>query len=65
MRLWKVLGETRSKSVSYTHLLAQVGAVPGEDCVVPVGQAADEAVGVGQLGRGDALLVGGVQAAVG
>ena len=45
--------------------LAQVGAVPGEDCVVPVGQAADEAVGVGQLGRGDALLIGGVQAGYG
>ncbi len=44
--------------------LGQVGAVAGEHGVVPIGQAADEAVGVGQLGGGDALLVGGVQVAV-
>ena len=37
--------------------LGEVGAVAGEHGVVAVGQAADEAVGVGQLGGGDALLV--------
>ena len=41
--------------------LGQVGAVPHHHGVVPVGQAADEGVGVGRLGGGDALLVGGVQ----
>ena len=44
--------------------LAEVGPVAGEHGVVALRQAADEAVGVGQLGRGDALLVRGVQTAV-
>ena len=44
--------------------LAQVGPVTGEHSVVAVGQAAYEAVCIGQLCRGDALLVGGVQTAV-
>ena len=44
--------------------LGEVRAVAGEHGVVAVGQAADEAVGVGELGRGDALLVRGVKVAV-
>ncbi len=44
--------------------LAQVGAVAVQHGVVAVGQTADKAVSVGQLGRGDALLIGGVQTAV-
>ena len=44
--------------------LTEVGAVAGDHGLVAVGQAADEAVGVGGLCRGDALLVGGVQTAV-
>ena len=44
--------------------LAQVGAVAGEGRVIALGQAGDEIVGAGQLGGGDALLVGGLQAAV-
>ena len=44
--------------------LRQAGAVAGEHGVVAVGQAGDEVVGVGELGRRDALLVGGVQVAV-
>ena len=44
--------------------LAQVAAVAGDKGIVPVGQAADEGVGVGDLGGLDALLVGGVQPAV-
>ncbi len=41
--------------------LAEVGAVAGDPGVVALGQAADESVGVGQFGRGDALFVPGVQ----
>ena len=37
--------------------LRQVRAVLGQHGVVSVGQAADEAVGVGQLGRGAHLVV--------
>ena len=44
--------------------LAEVAAVAGEDGLVALGQAADEAVRAGQLGGGLHLLVGGVQAAV-
>ncbi len=44
--------------------LAQVGAVAGQHGVVAIRQAADEAVGVGQLCGGNALLVGGIQAAI-
>ena len=44
--------------------LAQVGAVTGEHGIIPVGQAADEAVGVGQLGRSNALLITCLQIAV-
>ena len=44
--------------------LAQVSAVPGEHGLIAVRQPADEAVGVGQLGRLDALFIGGVQLAI-
>ena len=40
--------------------LAQAAAVAGDGGVIPLGQVADEAVGVGQLGCGHDLLVGGV-----
>ena len=41
--------------------LAQVGAVAGEHGIVAVRETADKAVGVGQFGRLDAVLIGGVQ----
>ena len=44
--------------------LAQVGAVAVEHRVVALGQAADEVVCAGQLGRCDAVFVGGLQVAV-
>ena len=45
--------------------LRKIGAVIGQKGLVAIRQAADKAVGIGQLGRGDALLVGGVQAGYG
>ena len=54
----------RAMASSWRWPWLRLAAVAGEHGVVAVGQAADEAVGVGQLGGGDALLVGGVQAAV-
>ena len=47
-----------------TLALRQVRAVAGQHGVVALGQALDEAVGVGQTGCGDALLVGGLQTAI-
>ena len=44
--------------------LGQAGAVAREHGVVAVWQAGDEVVGVGQLRRVDALVIGGVQLAV-
>ena len=44
--------------------LAETAAVPGDDGVVPLGQVADEGVGIGQPGRRPDLLVRGVQLAV-
>ena len=44
--------------------LRKAAAVAGKHGVVAVGQHADEAVGVRELRRGDALLVGGAQLAV-
>ncbi len=44
--------------------LGQVGAVAGQHGIIPVGQAADKAVCIGQLCRRDALLVSGIQIAV-
>ena len=44
--------------------LGQVGAVAGQHGVVAVGQPADEVVRAGQPGRGDALLVVGLQVAI-
>src|SRR5699024_9126304 len=43
--------------------LGQAGAVRSDAGVVALGQAADKAVGVGDPGRPDDLLVGGVQLA--
>ena len=45
--------------------LTDVAAVLGDDGVVALGQAADEAVGVGCLGRSHHLVEGGVRLAVG
>ena len=45
--------------------LADVAAVLGDDGVVALGQAADEAVGMGCLGRSHHLVEGGVRLAVG
>ena len=47
-----------------TLALRQVRTVAGQHGVVALGQALDEAVGVGQTGCGDALLVGGLQTAI-
>ena len=44
--------------------LGEVGSVAGDHGLVALGEAADEGVGVGTLGGGNALLVGGVQTAV-
>ena len=44
--------------------LAQAAAVPGDHRVIPLGQVADKAVGVGQLRCGADLLIRGVQLAV-
>ena len=41
--------------------LAETAAVPGDDGLVPLGQVADEGVGIGQPGRRPDLLIGGVQ----
>ena len=47
-----------------TLALREVRAVAGQHGVVALGQALDEAVGVGQTGGGDALLIGGLQTAI-
>ena len=44
--------------------LGQVGAVSRHHGLIPVGEAADKAVGVGSLGCPDTVLIGGVQLAV-
>ena len=44
--------------------LGQAGSVALKDGVITVGEHADEAVGVGQLGGGDAFVIRGVQLAI-
>lgn len=47
-----------------TLALAEVGTIAGQHCLIPVGQAADKTVGVGQAGRRAAFFVGGRKAPV-